>query len=318
MIEGQKIIITGGGGFIGSHLADKLAASNDVTVIDHFSKDAPENLNKSRDNIKIIKADLSTPVFDPSIFKSTNIVFHLASFVGSYHYYQDKALEVLVKNTQIDHNVFKAAEEYGVEKVFYASSSHVYPKELQVSENSLPLKEEDAYPANPSLSYGWNKLSSEKYLSYCGDKFKVAIARYNGIYGPRQSTDLHKGSIIPVLIERAKKYPDLEYKILTQGHEKRAFCYVDDAIEGTLKIIEALDDASCVGPLNIGMEKTTTILSLAHTIRDLINPSIALQVADPPLVPEILCQYCDCSKALVEIGWKATTSVEQGIEKILK
>ena len=309
----KKIVITGGAGFIGSHLTDRICDKNEVVVIDDFSRG--KRLNPKAHTVN---GDLASVDFDCRIFKGADTVIHLASAVGSYHFYQDNALQVLVKNTQIDHRVFKAVEDYGIKKLFYASSSHVYPKSLQTSFNAGPLKEEDAYPADPSLSYGWSKLNSEKYLSYCGGKFKYAIARYNGIYGPRQSSDLANGSIIPVLINRAKKYPDTEYIILTEGKEKRAFCYIDDALDATLKMIEALDCVDFIGPLNIGHPKPISIFDLAETIKNCINPSMDLKIKSNAIQPEILCQYCDCTSAEELINWEAKTSLEEGIKLTLK
>ena len=313
MISCKKVAITGGAGFIGSHIVDALCSNNEVIVIDDFSRG--KYLNPKAHTVN---RDLSSTDFDCRIFKGVDIVIHLASSVGSYHFYQDNALQVLVKNTQIDHRVFKAIEDYGIKKLFYASSSHVYPKSLQTDFNASPLKEEDAYPADPSLSYGWSKLSSEKYLSYCKGKFKYAIARYNGIYGPRQSTDLTNGSIIPVLIERAKHYPDTEYSILTEGQEKRAFCYIDDAVEASLKMIEALDSHEYIAPLNIGNPKAVSIFDLAQIIKNCVNPEIELKIKDDPIDPDILCQYCDCTTAEEVINWEAKTPLEKGIKLILK
>ena len=312
-IRNENILITGGAGFIGSHLVDRLCDKNNVIVVDDFSRG--KYLNSK---VETVNRDLSAADFNCKIFKGVDIVFHLASSVGSYNFYQDNALDVLVKNTQIDHQVFKAVERYGIKKLFYASSSHVYPKFLQSDLNSDALKEEDAYPADPSLSYGWSKLNSEKYLSYCGGKFKYAIARYNGIYGPRQSSDLANGSIIPVLINRAKKYPDTEYIILTEGKEKRAFCYIDDALDATLKMIEALDCVDFIGPLNIGHPKPISIFDLAETIKNCINPSMDLKIKSDAIQPEILCQYCDCTSAEELINWEAKTSLEEGIKLTLK
>ena len=315
-MKNKKIIITGGCGFIGSFLAERLHIDNEIYIIDNLSRGSLKNIEKL--DCKFIEIDLCKKTIPKDILKNIDVVFHLASTVGSYKYYTDNSHDVLKVNTKIDWNVFESIEKSKVGKLFYASSSHVYPKELQLDINSAALKEEDAYPANPSLSYGWGKLTSERYLTNCKTKFKVAIARYNGIYGPRQSTDLNKGSIIPVLIKRAKEFPKLKYKILTQGLEKRAFCYIDDAIDATIKMVDKLEDSSFIGPLNIGRNDATTILSLAEKIKNLVNPAINIQIDRNPIKPEILCQYCDCSKALKQLGWQSKTTIEEGVKTILK
>ena len=99
---------------------------------------------------------------------------------------------------------------------------------------------------------------------------------------------------------------------------KRAFCYIDDAIDATIKMVDKLEDSSFIGPLNIGRNDATTILSLAEKIKNLVNPAINIQIDRNPIKPEILCQYCDCSKALKQLGWQSKTTIEEGVKTILK
>ena len=105
---------------------------------------------------------------------------------------------------------------------------------------------------------------------------------------------------------------------MTEGQEKRAFCYIDDAVEATLKMIEALDANDCIEPLNIGHPKPVTIYDLAQIIKNCVNSEIELKIMDNPIVPDILCQYCDCTAAKELINWVAKTSLKDGINLILK
>lgn len=313
-INNKNIIVTGGCGFIGSFLTERLCKENSVCAIDNLSRGKLSNIEEC--NCDFINIDLMKEKIPKDILKSTDIVFHLASSVGSYKYYEDNALEILKTNTKIDWNVFESAIEADIDKLWYASSSHVYPAILQQKINAAPLSEEQAFPCNPSLSYGWNKISSEKYLKYYNGKMKIAIGRYNGIYGPRQSLDLKRGSIIPVLIERAHKYPNIPYKILSDGLEERSFCFIHDAIDATIKMTEALDNRKLVGPYNIGKQEKISIKDLALLIKRLINPEIKLEI-DTQIEPKILCQWCNCSKIKKDIGWEANTTLKEGIEKII-
>jgi nucleoside-diphosphate-sugar epimerase len=310
----KNVLITGGAGFIGSHLAEKLSHDNKVSIIDNFSRGKKSDI--SNINCSIINIDLANQEIPKSTIETTDIVFHLASSVGSYKFYEDNALGVLKTNTNIDWNVFNSFESKPV-KMFYASSSHVYPVFLQNKIDSPPLSEEDAFPCDPSLSYGWNKISSEKYLSYYNGPMKIAIGRYNGIYGPRQSVDLKRGSIIPVLIERASRYPEEDYKIISKGEEERSFCYIDDAIEATINMINALEFKDFIGPLNIGKQEKISIKDLALLIKDIINPSMEFKIDDQS-APNIMCQWCDCSKIKKEINWEAKIDLKEGIKKIIQ
>lgn len=313
-INNKNIIVTGGCGFIGSFLTERLCKENSVCVIDNTSRGNLSNIEGC--NCDFINIDLMKKKIPKDILKSTDIVFHLASSVGSYKYYEDNSLEVLKTNTKIDWNVFESVVEAGIDKLWYASSSHVYPAILQQKINAAPLGEEQAFPCNPSLSYGWNKISSEKYLQYYNGPMRVAIGRYNGIYGPRQSLDLKRGSIIPVLIERARRYPQEDYKIISKGLEQRSFCFIHDAIDATIKMAEALDYRKFVGPYNIGKQEKISIKDLALLIKNLINPSMEFKVEDQ-LEANIMCQWCDCSSIKEELGWEAKTSLEEGIKKII-
>ena len=313
-IKNKNIVITGGCGFIGSFLTERLCKTNNVCVIDNLSRGKASNLKGCDELIHCI--DLSKQEIPKDILEVTDIVFHLASTVGSYKYYEDNSLDVLKSNTKIDWNVFESVENSNVEKLFYASSSHVYPASLQMAIESPPLREDQAFPADPSLSYGWNKISSEKYLNYYRGDTRIAIGRYNGIYGPRQSPDLERGSIIPVLIERARRYPEVLYKIISEGLEERSFCFIDDAIDATIKMVEALDESNFVGPYNIGKQEKISVKDLAMLIRDLINPEMKFEI-DQQLEAKIMCQWCDCSRIEKDLGWKAQTSLAEGIKKII-
>lgn len=312
-INNNNILITGGAGFIGSHLAERLAYENNVCILDDFSRGRRSDIDHI--DCSVINIDLSNENIPKSIVETADIVFHLASSVGSYKFYEDNALDVLKTNTNIDWNVFNAFETRNV-KLFYASSSHIYPASLQKNIDSAPLKEEDAFPCDPSLSYGWNKISSEKYLQYHKGPMKVAIGRYNGIYGPRQSLDLKRGSIIPVLIERGNRYPKEEYKIISKGLEERSFCYIDDAIEATIRMVDELEVKDFVGPFNIGRQEKISIKNLALLVRELIDPFMEFKV-DEQLEASIMCQWCDCSAIKKEIGWEAKVTLEEGIRKII-
>ena len=313
-MKNKNILITGGCGFIGSHLAERLSKENNVCVIDNLSRGKLSNIEGA--DCEFINIDLVEKGIPKDILEVTDIVFHLASTVGSYEYYENNSLEILKANTKIDWNVFESAMCASVDKLFYASSSHVYPAALQNEVDSPPLREEQAFPCDPSLSYGWNKISSEKYLTYYKGDVKVAIGRYNGIYGPRQSTDLKRGSIIPVLLERANLYPEVPYKILSGGLEERSFCFIDDAVDATISMVGALDENNIVGPHNIGITEKISIKDLAILIRDLTNPEMKFEI-DEQLEAKIMCQWCDCSSIKREIGWEATTSLKEGIKKTI-
>ena len=138
-----------------------------------------------------------------------DVVFHLASKVGGIGYYLKYPWDVLHSNLTMDGNVLEAIIQASVPYYFYASSTHVYPIELQQDIQAPPIREDQAYPANPSLTYGWAKLLGEQGIAAAlaeGHTFRTAIARIVGASGPGQDYKLETGSVIPVFSHRAVRY----------------------------------------------------------------------------------------------------------------
>lgn len=316
----KKILVTGGAGFIGSHLVNKLTSLNyEVTILDNLERgDLKSILQNKLVNIKI--CDLTDFSKIHKYFKNQDIVIHLASKVGGIGVYVNKPYEIMSTNMQIDINIVKAVMKYKIKKLFYASSAHIYPKNLQLTSDSPAIFESDGYPANPELSYGWAKLIGEKLIeSVCtqNEWLKVAIARFIGIYGPNQDYNLDTGSVIPVFSHRAIKYPEIPFKILGNGDETRSYCYIDDAIECILKMIENMNTAKLLGPYNVGKNERISINDIAKIIIEISNKKINIEY-DLNQKTIIKGQFCDVSKIQNEIGWKAKTDIKDGISKVFQ
>ena len=174
-----------------------------------------------------------------------DVVFHLASKVGGIGYYLKYPWDVLHSNLTMDGNVLQALIDAGVPYYFYASSAHIYPIELQLEIEAPLIREDQAYPANPSLSYGWAKLIGEQGIAAAlaeGHQFRAAIARIVGAYGPGQDYQLETGSVIPVFCHRAVRYPELKpFRVLGTGKETRTYCYVDDVVRAIMLSVEKLE-----------------------------------------------------------------------------
>jgi GDP-D-mannose 3',5'-epimerase len=250
----KKILVTGGAGFIGSNLVKRLIEQgHEVTAIDNLERgkvDFVENVK----SLKLIVCDLTDYETMQQFFEDKDVVIHLASKVGGIGVYLDTPYQVMKANMEMDANVLKAILHYKIDTYFYASSAHIYPKELQMIADSPMIKESDAYPANPELTYGWAKLIGEKSIEAAlveNDWLKAAIARFIGIYGPNQDFGLDTGSVIPVFSHRAIKYPEVPFKVWGTGKETRSYCYIDDALDCIEKMIEAMDTKQLVGPYNV-------------------------------------------------------------------
>jgi nucleoside-diphosphate-sugar epimerase len=218
-------------------------------------------------------------------------------------------------NMKMDGNVLRGIIENKIDTYFYASSAHIYPKELQTIADSPMIKESDAYPANPELTYGWAKLIGEKAIESAvveNDWLKVAIARFIGIYGPNQDFKLESGSVIPVFSHRAIKYPEVPFSVWGTGKETRSYCFIEDALDCIEKMIEAMDTKQIVGPYNVGKGERCTIEDIANTVVEISGKDINIEW-DTTKNTVIWGQWCDCSLAKEELGWEAKTSLKDGL-----
>ena len=180
------------------------------------------------------------------------------------------------------------------------------------------IKESDAYPANPELTYGWAKLIGEKAIESAVveyDWMNVAIARFIGIYGPNQDFQLETGSVIPVFSHRGVRYPEVPFSIWGTGTETRSYCFIEDALDCIQKMVEALDEKQLVGPYNVGKGERCTISDIAETVVEISGKDIQIEY-DTTKNTVIWGQWCDCSLVKEELGWEAKTSLREGLEVV--
>lgn len=316
----RRVLVTGGAGFIGSNLVARLVELGaHVRVVDNLERGRLDNIGACLGDIEFFQSDLTDKNACMEACANVQVVFHLASAVGGIKYYLEQPADVLSHNVLIDTYMCDAASRCGVESYLYASSAHVYPIELQQRPDPPPLREEDALPAHPGLSYGWAKLLGEKQLEYAvaqRSAMRVAILRLIGVYGKNQDLDLNRGSVIPVFIRRAIEYPHQQpFVVLGTGEETRSYCYIDDVVDAMLHAVEKLDTQQCVGPINIGDESLVRIQDLAREIIAISGKDIEI-VYDPSHATTIWGQVLDCSKARALLdGWEARTLLEEGLRR---
>jgi|LakMenEpi03Aug12_release.lakeMendotaPanAssembly.Ray.scaffolds.fasta_scaffold75540_3 GDP-D-mannose 3',5'-epimerase len=312
----NNILITGGAGFIGSNFAKYLLNKGyNVTVIDNLERGKLEYLPN---DVKFHNLDLRDYNSFKEVFKNQDCVVHLASKVGGIGTYVSKPYEVMSSNIMIDNNVLKAVIENNITRYFYASSAHVYNKSLQNDKDSPLIDETQAYPAEPSLSYGWAKLIGELSIEYAikeKKNLKAAIGRFIGIYGPNQDFDLETGSVIPVFCHRALKYPEVDFKIMGTGQETRSYCYITDALECIELMINKMDELDLVGPLNVGKEERISISEISEIIIDIANKDIK-SFYDTSKETLIWGQWCNCQEAKKILNWEAKTSLKDGVKNV--
>ena len=313
----KKILITGGAGLIGSALAiDLIHRGSVVTIVDDFSRGKEEHFAPVAEDVKVIRCDLRNYNRCLEVIRDVDIVVHMASRVGGIKVYLELPFSLMSDNVVMDTNVLRATIANGIKRLFYASSAHIYPISMQNTLEGQTITEEDAFPANPLLSYGWAKLVAEKQIeSACiEDKnFHSAIARYIGIYGPNQDIGLQTGSVIPVFSHRAIQYPKLAFSIWGDGEETRSYCFIDDAVACTRMMIEEMEESQVVGPYNVGTEDKIKIKEIAQKIVAISQKDIEIEF-EKDKKAKIMSQNCNCQKVYKEIGWKASTSFDNGLK----
>jgi nucleoside-diphosphate-sugar epimerase len=316
----RRVLVTGGAGFIGSNLARRLVeVGARVRVVDNLERGTLKNLARCIDSIEFLQMDLTNKQACRDACNGMEVVFHLASKVSTISYYLKRPAEVMSQMLLMDVLMWQAAKECGVSRYLYTSSALVYPEELQAAPDAPPMKEEDALPAHPSVSYGWAKLLGERLLEYDiaeGSSLRVAIPRLIGVYGENQYIDLEKGSATAVFIRRAIEYPERKpFILLGSGKETRAFCYVGDILDAFLLLVEKLDSRRIIGPLNIGSADRVTINDLAQQIIAISGKPIEI-VHDLSHPTTIWGQALDCSRAAEMLdGWRPRISLAQGLER---
>jgi GDP-D-mannose 3',5'-epimerase len=320
--KNKEVLITGGAGFIGSNLAARLVNFGcKVTIIDNLWRGKEQYIEAIQDRITFVKGDLTDLQMCRSTCKNKDIIFHLASRVGGIGYYLEKPGEVILQNTLMDANVIQSILEQNIPKLFYASSAHVYPIELQLTPDSPAIKESDFVPAHPELAYGWAKLHAEhliKNLIQEGRPFHASVARLIGVYGKHQDIELATGSAIPVFCRKAIEYPKIPFKIWGSGKETRSFCYIEDILDAMVLSVEKLEETKLLGPYNLGAEGCISIEDLAQTIIKISGKEILLE-KDPSKDTVIWGQRVDCTLVndLLD-GWKPKWSLEAGLTEVYK
>lgn len=317
----RRVLITGGAGFLGANLARRLADEGArVRAVDNLERGQRRNLAACLDRIEFIEADLRDDSAARAAMRDIEVVFHFAARVGGIGVYLAHPGTVLVNNLRIDQAVFHAAIEARVPSFFYAGSAHVYPESRQQTPDAAPLREEEALPGAPALTYGWGKLVGEIALQALAQEhnwFHVALARIMGAYGYHQDLDPETGSVIPVFCYRAARWPEgAPFRIRGNGEETRSYVFVEDVLDATLRSVERLPQQRILGPYNLAAEGRVRIREIAETVVRLSGKKIPLQY-DPSVPTALWGQAADIQLAGELLGgWRPKVSLEEGLRRM--
>ena len=295
----MKYAVTGGAGFIGSHLVKKLAErGNEVIVIDNLNTGKKQNIEKISKKIDFFEIDIRDFSAVEDILKNIDGIFHeaaLASVQDSFRI-PDEFFEVNVNGTE---NIFKIGKKLGI-KIVYASSSSVYGNPI-----SIPIKEND--DKNPFNPYAKTKLEDDKLAEkYAKNGLKVIGLRYFNVFGPRQSKEY--AGVIRLFLERIQQ--GLSPLINGDGLQVRDFVYVDDVVNANILAMESDIDSEF---FNIGTNSAISVLDLANII--IKFSGLKLKPIHRSDVPgDVKATQADTTKAKMMLKWKPTTSLKDWLK----
>ena len=298
----MKILVTGGAGFIGSHITEYLVQrGDDVTVLDNLNTGRKENLAKINDKINFVNGDIRDSQLLEKLVSDTAGVFHeaaLASVQDSFNM-KDEYFDVNVNGTE---NIFKLAKEYGF-KIVYASSSSVYgnPKKIPITEN------DDRKPINP---YAQTKLDGEVLAKkYSEMGVRVIGLRYFNVFGPRQSKEY--AGVIKLFLEKIKQ--KIPPKINGDGLQTRDFVHIDDVVMAN---ILAMDSNIKHEFFNVGTGNSISILELANAI--IRASSLSLEpIHGPELSGDVRATQADTTLIRKLLNWEPTIRLDDWVTKTI-
>ena len=311
----MKYLITGGAGFIGSHLAEKLIARGDqVVVFDNLSTGSANNLSRIKDKIKFEQGNILDKVVIDKLVADSDHVVHLAAALGVLNIV-NKPLESLKTNLQGSEFVLEAADKYK-KPVLIASTSEIYGKN-----DKVPLNEEDdriiGHPLKSRWSYSEAKAVDESlaYFYYLENKLPLRIVRFFNTVGPRQVG--RYGMVVPRFVSAALANTSLS--VYGSGDQIRCFCHVDDAVRALLLV---MDSDKAIGQVfNVGNNQQISIMDLAKKVIEIINSSskiekIAYEDAYPDGFEDMQRRVPDISKIKRVLGWTPEINLDQIIKDI--
>jgi len=302
----MQILVTGGAGFIGSHLAERLAREGQqVRVLDNLSSGKRSNL-AGLSGVDLIEGDIRDASTVRAAMRGIDAIYHLAA-VASVQASIDDPLGTHGSNFTGTLNLLEAARQQGVRRMIYASSAAVYG-----DTNALPVSEKTI--TNPLSPYAADKLAGEHYLNFYWAKHGIATTafRFFNIYGPRQDASSPYSGVISIFVERIQRGQGVV--VFGDGHQTRDFVFVRDLVN---VLMSSLSSEKTIGVvLNVGRGVECSLLDLLGTLERLVGRSVSRR-HEPARVGDILRSRADVSGLKAALNYVPSTAMEVGLAELL-
>jgi GDP-D-mannose 3',5'-epimerase len=307
----MKFLVAGAGGFIGGHLVKKLIShGNEVIAVDNKKLDSWYQIHDKCENLVL---DLSLLANCIEVTKKIDGIFNLACNMGGMGFIENNKALCMI-SVLINTHLLLAAKKNNIKKFFFSSSACAYNINLQNNKsNTLALKETDAYPAMPEDGYGWEKLFSERMCRHFREDYGIdtKVARYHNVYGPNGTYQGGREKAPAALIRKiikAKTNGLTEIDVWGDGNQERSFLYIDDCIEGTLKLY----GSDKHGPYNIGSSELVSINQMIDVLQKISNYKVQKKyLLDKP--KGVMGRNSDNTLIKKELDWLPKISLEQGL-----
>lgn len=310
MPDSKRILVAGGGGFIGSHLAKRLKDQGHWVRVADWNRNLYFKESEFCDEFHLV--DLREQDKAHAAVDGVEEIYDLAADMGGMGFIMSNHDVILQNNLRIGLNLLSSATKYGVKKFFFASSACIYPDFKQTEVDVPALKESDAWPSDlRSNAYGLEKLVMEeacKWTSLANPNLKVRIGRFHNIYGPRGTWKGGREKA-PAAFCRKVIANDKELEIWGDGEQTRSFCLVDDCVEGVLRLMES----DFCEPLNIGSDYLISMNDMAKLIMTFEDKKLDIKHQDGPQG----VRGRNSDNALIQkiLGWAPATPLKDGLKE---